>query len=104
DALLNLGGYMRTLLHPQHNQLYTCVPPPNIQCKAPAKSRAWRSSMLYSGMPTTQFPFSNGCPRYRVALRLLLRCYDSIRCGIQSATILVFKNWLRKRNSEGVCG
>src|SRR5712691_5159839 len=51
-------------------------------------------------MPITRFPFSNGCCRYRMALRLLQRCCDSIRCGIKSATILVFRNWPQKRNRE----
>src|SRR5207249_6628228 len=51
-------------------------------------------------MPTTRFPFSNGCSRYRVALRLLRRCCGSIRCGIKSATILAFRNWPKKRNCE----
>src|SRR5437870_1354714 len=51
-------------------------------------------------MPTTRFPFSNGCCRYRVALRLLRRCCGSIRCGIKSGAILAFRNWPQKRNRE----
>src|SRR5438874_5715253 len=52
-------------------------------------------------MPITRFPYSSGCCRYRMALPpLLRRCCDSIRSGTKSATILVFRNWSRKRNRE----
>src|SRR5438874_8710002 len=53
-------------------------------------------------MPITRFPFSNGCCRYRVAIRSLLRSSGSIRSGIKSGTILVSRNlpWKRSRERE----
>src|SRR5437868_15550460 len=57
-------------------------------------------STLCWGMPITRFPFSSGCCRSRMALRLLRRCCGSIRCGIKSATILAFRNWPQERNHE----
>src|SRR6266567_4164541 len=90
----------RPLLSPKDKKLWPCVPLPKTHGRAPAKRIAWRVSTLYWGMPITRFPFSSGCCGYRVALRLLRRCCDSIPCGIKSGTILAFRNWPRKRNCE----
>src|SRR6266700_474219 len=92
----------RPLLSPKDKKLWPYIPLPKIHSRAPPKSRGWRRSTLYWGMPITRFPFSSACCRYRMAVRcfLLLRCYDSIRSGIKSATILAFRNWPRKRNRD----
>src|SRR5207253_3596309 len=67
---------------------------------APKRRRPWRRSTLSWEIPITRFQFSSGCCRYLLALRLLRRCCESIRSGIRSVTILVFKDWRQKRSCE----
>jgi TolB-like protein/Flp pilus assembly protein TadD len=69
---------------------WPCTLPPKIRSRAPTKRRGWRVSTRCLAMPILRFPFSSGCCRRRI--RLLRHCCDSIRCGIRSATIRVFKN------------
>src|SRR5437868_2519679 len=92
----------RPPLSPKDKKLWPCIPLPKIHSGARKKRRAWRTSTLYWGMPITRFPFSSGCYRYHTAMRgfLLLRRCDSIRPGIKSETILVFRNWPQKRSHE----
>ena len=45
-----------------------------------------------AAMPITRFPFSSGCCRYRMAVRLLRRCSGSIRCSIRFGTIRASRN------------
>jgi len=87
-------------LSPKGKKLWLWFPLPKIQQRALQERRRWRASTLYWGMPVTRFPFSSGYCRYRMPVRSRRHCCDSIRCGIQSGTILVFKNWPRKRNRE----
>src|SRR5437899_13016710 len=90
----------RPPLSPKDKKLWPCIPLPRIHSRAPSKRRAWRVSTLYWAMPITPFPSSSGCCGYHIALRLLRRCCDSIRSGIKSGTILVFRNWPQKRSHE----
>src|SRR5438067_7904627 len=90
----------RPPLSPKDKKLWPCIPLPKIHSRAPLKRRAWRISTLYWEMPITPFPFSSGCCGYRMALRLLRRCCDSIRSGIKSATIRVFSSFVRTNSYE----
>src|SRR5437016_191061 len=88
------------LLSPKDKKLWPCIPLPKIHSRAPSKRRAWRISTLYWGMPIMPFPFSSGCCGYRMPLRLLRHCCDSIRSGIKSGTILVFSSFVRTNSYE----
>src|SRR6266581_4136367 len=90
----------RPPLSPKDKKLWPCIPLPRIHSRAPPKRRAWRISTLCWGMPITPFPFSSGCCGYRMLLRLLRRCCDSIRFGIKSGTILVFSSFVRTNSYE----
>src|SRR6266478_5380838 len=90
----------RPPLSPKDKKLWPCNPLPKIHSRAPPKRRAWRLSTLYWGMPIMPFPFSSGCCGYRMSLRLLRRCCDSIRSGIKSGTILVFRSFVRTNSYE----
>src|SRR6266853_2568868 len=90
----------RPPLSPKDKKLWPCNPLPKIHSRAPSKRRAWRTSTLYWGMPIMPFPFSSGCCGYRMALRLLRRCCDSIRSGIKSGTIPVFRSFVRTNSYE----
>src|SRR5438132_9281548 len=94
------GWAKRAPLSPKEKKLWPCSPLPKIDSRAPEKRRTWRPSTLYWGMPITLFPFSSGYCRYRMLLRLLRRSCGSIRSGIKSGTILVFRNWPQKRSHE----
>src|SRR6266567_3501001 len=90
----------RPPLSSKDKKLWPCIPLPRIHSRAPAKRRAWRSSTLYWGMLIMPFPFSSGCCGYRMPLRLLRRCCDSIRSGIKSGKILVFRSFVRTNSYE----
>src|SRR6266566_9860908 len=90
----------RPPLSPKDKKPLPWIPLPKIHSRAPAKRRSWRRSTLYWGMPITPFPFSSGCCRYRMPLRLLRHCCDSIRSGIKSGTILVFRSFVRTNSYE----
>ncbi len=62
----------------------------------------WHAFTHSSVMPITRFLCSRGCCGHSIPVRrfLLRRHCDSIRSGIESATIRVFKNWRQKRRRE----
>ena len=65
----------------------------------PGRRRTWHVSTHNWVMPITRFLCSSGCCGHSLPVRsfLLRRHCDSIRSGIQSATIRVFKNCRQKR-------
>jgi hypothetical protein len=86
----------RRQLSPKDKQPWPGIPLPKIHLRARKRRTEWRVSTLSWGMPITRFPFLNGCCRYRMALRLLRHCCDSIQCSIHSEMIRASNNWSRR--------
>jgi tetratricopeptide (TPR) repeat protein len=62
--------------------------------------KPWPRSTLCWVMPIMLFPFSNDWCKPPHPPRLSLRSFALSRSGIRSATVLVFRNWPRKRSRE----
>src|SRR5213079_245298 len=90
----------RPLLSPKDKKLWPYIPLPKIHSGARKKTTEWRASTLYWGMPITRFRFLNGCCRYRMGMRLLRHCCDSIRCSIRCETIRASRNSSPRAHAE----